>query len=952
MKKIVTVTIILLGLVLLTVMSFYPPIAERVNQWIASAGILGAVLLAVLGNHFSDLFKGSSPDSQSQGTTTTANVYDTEGAITKHLKFYDECYGRDELAETLFKKLNADSGCSVHAILADAGMGKSAFLAKCSASFKKYKSSGDLVLFYPFRASDPVLNKPRNLYLHLLKELGEIGLQGSPSASELNRKLHSKLQKWGEVNEGKKIFILVDAIEEAETPSEIPKEEESHPMPILFEDGHQHLSHCRLLFTVRGKSGQPVSGQVTHQWFNSTKKEKILKLDPIDDAGLQEWVFDSLPTTFFDDEKKQLQEAILNKTKETDHYPLYINHILQEICAIKGENSTFKEISEFVQTLPCSLVDYATEKFRRMRRGRDRETITLLACAKDLLAQSILGIRKNSLPSNIARWVMLSAGSDGKAEFQHALYKQWFEEHVRSLPPWWCPIASVWKWRAKLPSCFSIRRVSSKLPPRLALWRVKMFGTPYEKTHRKLAQLCADKNSRYDQKHLIYHSVESGDWKTVHDKLTDLGYIEERAKAGQTYELLDDYNHALDNWPGYERYSPFKEYHVPKWEQKLILTRIKVILTRIKERGYPEYAGNGKWPTDGHKETCLRMLFADHCSHNEIDPFAEAMEKCLEGRVELFFQFVRECASAIAHAKEFPTVVVEQALRRSKTGIVASVAKKISDKWDRDKKPYLRYLEYSREEKVASRPYTLLNLEGHSSGVYHVALTPDGKRAVSASWDNTLKVWDLESGACLKTLEGHSGGVNHVAITPDGERAVSASNDKTLKVWDLESGKLKNSFFCKGIKALCWNGEGDLIVAEVDGLTLRFAKIRLGSQNTLFFANALYASEEKAVYYCPHCGAEQSVPPRALTCIEGLKKQNPTTYEKGHSPCIELPSEVWEAEGLLKDEKGDGYCCPSCKHPIRFNPWIVEEWTPADSSDAAKPSQGSDEDQGSSDVII
>ena len=69
-----------------------------------------------------------------------------------------------------------------------------------------------------------------------------------------------------------------------------------------------------------------------------------------------------------------------------------------------------------------------------------------------------------------------------------------------------------------------------------------------------------------------------------------------------------------------------------------------------------------------------------------------------------------------------------------------------------------------------------------------MAVTPDGQRAVSASWDNTLKVWDLDSGRELRTLEGHSDSVNGVAVTPDGKRAVSASWDNTLKVWDLESG--------------------------------------------------------------------------------------------------------------------------------------------------------------------
>jgi WD40 repeat protein len=83
----------------------------------------------------------------------------------------------------------------------------------------------------------------------------------------------------------------------------------------------------------------------------------------------------------------------------------------------------------------------------------------------------------------------------------------------------------------------------------------------------------------------------------------------------------------------------------------------------------------------------------------------------------------------------------------------------------------------------------LRTLEGHSRRVKGVALTPDGKRAVSASHDKTLKVWDVESGRALRTLEGHTGVVSGVALTTDGKRAVSASYDKTLKVWDLESGR-------------------------------------------------------------------------------------------------------------------------------------------------------------------
>ncbi|KDR59337.1 WD40 repeat domain-containing protein, partial [Limnospira platensis] len=68
----------------------------------------------------------------------------------------------------------------------------------------------------------------------------------------------------------------------------------------------------------------------------------------------------------------------------------------------------------------------------------------------------------------------------------------------------------------------------------------------------------------------------------------------------------------------------------------------------------------------------------------------------------------------------------------------------------------------------------LATLTGHSGAVYAVAISPDCKKAVSASM-NTLKLWDLEQGRELATLSGHSSSVRAVAIAPDGKRAVSAS---------------------------------------------------------------------------------------------------------------------------------------------------------------------------------
>ena len=79
-------------------------------------------------------------------------------------------------------------------------------------------------------------------------------------------------------------------------------------------------------------------------------------------------------------------------------------------------------------------------------------------------------------------------------------------------------------------------------------------------------------------------------------------------------------------------------------------------------------------------------------------------------------------------------------------------------------------------------------LVGHSDSVNAVAIALLGKTAISASNDNTLKIWDTETGSELKTLTGHSSGVNAVAIAPDGKTAISASEDNTLKIWDTETG--------------------------------------------------------------------------------------------------------------------------------------------------------------------
>lgn len=112
---------------------------------------------------------------------------------------------------------------------------------------------------------------------------------------------------------------------------------------------------------------------------------------------------------------------------------------------------------------------------------------------------------------------------------------------------------------------------------------------------------------------------------------------------------------------------------------------------------------------------------------------------------------------------------------------------------------------------MGSEWITLTLLEGHQHAVWAVALTGDG-RAVSASSDGTLRVWDLESGDELAVLTGHRDAVRAVARTGDG-RVVSASWDGTLRVWDLETRRVVVTAWLDGARALA-ESDGCLLVGD------------------------------------------------------------------------------------------------------------------------------------------
>src|SRR5262249_51263055 len=88
----------------------------------------------------------------------------------------------------------------------------------------------------------------------------------------------------------------------------------------------------------------------------------------------------------------------------------------------------------------------------------------------------------------------------------------------------------------------------------------------------------------------------------------------------------------------------------------------------------------------------------------------------------------------------------------------------------------------------------------HKGAIFALAVMPDGRHALAAGplfvtperWkagpDVDLHLWDLKTGEEVRRFSGHRDGIWSVAISPDGRRAASASMDGTVLAWDVETG--------------------------------------------------------------------------------------------------------------------------------------------------------------------
>ncbi|MDP1563828.1 MAG: serine/threonine-protein kinase [Pirellulaceae bacterium] len=84
--------------------------------------------------------------------------------------------------------------------------------------------------------------------------------------------------------------------------------------------------------------------------------------------------------------------------------------------------------------------------------------------------------------------------------------------------------------------------------------------------------------------------------------------------------------------------------------------------------------------------------------------------------------------------------------------------------------------------------------DAHSGAIRALAVSPDGKQLATASWDQTIKIWDVDVAKHVRTIQALSGSLMAVAWSPDGLHLAASGMDFTITVWESATGQLLQKF--------------------------------------------------------------------------------------------------------------------------------------------------------------
>ena len=116
----------------------------------------------------------------------------------------------------------------------------------------------------------------------------------------------------------------------------------------------------------------------------------------------------------------------------------------------------------------------------------------------------------------------------------------------------------------------------------------------------------------------------------------------------------------------------------------------------------------------------------------------------------------------------------------------------------------------------------------HKSSINNASFSPDGRKIIAVSGDNTIRIWDAQTGECIRAITENE--LCSASFSPDGKKIVSSSRDKTIRIWDTKTGKIIKAL--EGHKESVWeaffSSDGKRIVSTSLDKTVRIWDVKTG----------------------------------------------------------------------------------------------------------------------------
>lgn len=566
--------------------------------------------------------------------------------------------GREKLLHELYDYVDNDSK-KILAIYGEPGSGKSALLAQFYNKIKESK----LLIIPHFIGASPGSTSLHRFLMRMCEELkkkfnitDEIPIE----TIKLPLAFHDFLDKATE-----SIVIIVDGL------NQFDEANNAHDLSWLPFKLNQNIKI--IVSTLGGET------------WNSLQKrtDSILNVTPLTDYEQQK-IIKKMPSVFCKTLDKEHIKTLL--TKKATRNPLYLKVVLNELRVF----GSFEKLGDTIVKLPETVIGIFSRLLTRLEEEHGRTIVQRLFC---LIECSRHGLNVKELKEMIVN----------DNELSHVVILRQIREYLHN--------------RGNLIDFFH-RDLSKAIRKR---YLAEASGIPDRtiKWHGILAEYFMTKPIFHDKKNKVPYSRKSVEqpwqqikaemWDELEDTLCDLFFIEAKCQAKMVFDLVTDYQTALN-------------------------------CEKFKGRRRKRSAEFGRF---------------------------------VQAQSHVFLKH--------------PQSVYQQAFNQPSSSLLFKTVRKLSSE-NKLIAPWFNW-----KNKPQTQDPCLLTIFGHPNPINGCLFTPDNKRILSCSNDNTLKLWNAETGCEIFTMRGHEDWVVGFAISPDGHRIASCSLDGTLKVWDTESGKEINT---------------------------------------------------------------------------------------------------------------------------------------------------------------